>query len=218
MKKRIMCALLAAVLLFGIVSIAPFEVKAAASMSASEECIALVKDFEGFSKFAYKDGNQWSVGWGTSCTEADRQRYLEQGGITEEEANSRLMTHLANKGKYINKLMDKYSFTMTQNQFDAMLLMTYNCGQKWTTEYSGTLNRAVREGKTGNEFIFAITLWCNINGTPARGLIRRRLAEANLYLNGVEDGVYTLCAFPIKLSELEAAPCRAVLVDEGKGL
>lgn len=40
----------------------------------------------------------------------------------------------------------------------------------------------------------------------------------NLYLNGVEDGVYTLCAFPIKLSELEAAPCRAVLVDEGKGL
>lgn len=40
----------------------------------------------------------------------------------------------------------------------------------------------------------------------------------NLYLNGVADGVYTLCAFPIKLSKLEAAPCRAVLVDEGKGL
>ncbi len=40
----------------------------------------------------------------------------------------------------------------------------------------------------------------------------------NLYLNGVEDGVYTLCAFPIKLSTLEAAPCRAVLIDEGKGL
>ena len=40
----------------------------------------------------------------------------------------------------------------------------------------------------------------------------------NLYLNGVQDGVYTLCAFPIKLSNLEAAPCRAVLVDEGKGL
>lgn len=40
----------------------------------------------------------------------------------------------------------------------------------------------------------------------------------NLYLNGVKDGVYTLCAFPIKLSNLEAAPCRAVLIDEGKGL
>lgn len=40
----------------------------------------------------------------------------------------------------------------------------------------------------------------------------------NLYLEGVKDGVYTLSAFPIKLSELEAAPCRAVLVDEGKGI
>ncbi len=40
----------------------------------------------------------------------------------------------------------------------------------------------------------------------------------NLYLNGVKDGVYTLCAFPIKLSELEAAPCRAVLIDEGMGI
>lgn len=40
----------------------------------------------------------------------------------------------------------------------------------------------------------------------------------NLYLNGVKDGVYTLCAFPIKFSNLEAAPCRAVLIDEGKGI
>ncbi len=40
----------------------------------------------------------------------------------------------------------------------------------------------------------------------------------NLYLEGVKDGVYTLSAFPIKLSALEAAPCRAVLIDEGKGI
>ncbi len=40
----------------------------------------------------------------------------------------------------------------------------------------------------------------------------------NLYLEGVQDGVYTLCAFPIKLSNAEAAPCRAVLIDEGKGI
>ncbi|MBQ8860723.1 MAG: cyclase family protein [Ruminococcus sp.] len=40
----------------------------------------------------------------------------------------------------------------------------------------------------------------------------------NLYLNGVKDGIYTLCAFPIKLSNLEAAPCRAILIDEGMGI
>ncbi len=40
----------------------------------------------------------------------------------------------------------------------------------------------------------------------------------NLYLEGVKDGEYTLSAFPIKLTHLEAAPCRAILIDEGKGL
>lgn len=38
-----------------------------------------------------------------------------------------------------------------------------------------------------------------------------------LFLEGVEDGEYTLCAFPLKLGGLEAAPCRAVLMREKKG-
>lgn len=40
----------------------------------------------------------------------------------------------------------------------------------------------------------------------------------NLFLEGVKDGTYVLSAFPIKFSDLEAAPCRAVLIDEGKGI
>lgn len=38
-----------------------------------------------------------------------------------------------------------------------------------------------------------------------------------LYLEGIEDGNYTLCAFPLKVAGLEAAPCRAVLMKEDKG-
>lgn len=40
----------------------------------------------------------------------------------------------------------------------------------------------------------------------------------NLNLKGVRDGEYILSAFPIKLCGLEAAPCRAVLIEEDKGL
>lgn len=40
----------------------------------------------------------------------------------------------------------------------------------------------------------------------------------NLFLEGVKDGEYILSAFPIKLDGLEAAPCRAVLMEEGKGI
>ena len=38
-----------------------------------------------------------------------------------------------------------------------------------------------------------------------------------LYLEGVEDGEYTLAAFPLKMKGPEASPCRAVLMREPKG-
>lgn len=40
----------------------------------------------------------------------------------------------------------------------------------------------------------------------------------NLNLEGIKDGHdYTLCAFPIRLDTLEAAPCRAILLEQEKG-
>ena len=38
-----------------------------------------------------------------------------------------------------------------------------------------------------------------------------------LFLEGVEDGDYTLSAFPLKMNGVEASPCRAVLMREEKG-
>ena len=38
-----------------------------------------------------------------------------------------------------------------------------------------------------------------------------------LDLTGIHDGEYTLCAFPLKISESEAAPCRAILMEQEKG-
>lgn len=38
-----------------------------------------------------------------------------------------------------------------------------------------------------------------------------------VYLEGIEDGEYTLAAFPLKMNGLEASPCRAVLMREPKG-
>lgn len=39
-----------------------------------------------------------------------------------------------------------------------------------------------------------------------------------LDLTGIRDGEYTICAFPIKVSGAEAAPCRAVLMEQEKGI
>lgn len=39
-----------------------------------------------------------------------------------------------------------------------------------------------------------------------------------LDLSNISDGEYTLAAFPIKLSGLEAAPCRAILLQQERGI
>ena len=52
----------------------------------------------------------------------------------------------------------------------------------------------------------------------------RELARAgivileNLNLSAIDDGEYDLCAFPIRLGGLEAAPCRAIILEQEKGL
>ena len=38
----------------------------------------------------------------------------------------------------------------------------------------------------------------------------------NVLLDAVPDGVYTLCAFPLKISGCDGAPVRAVLIEENK--
>ena len=38
--------------------------------------------------------------------------------------------------------------------------------------------------QTGNDFLFAITRWCTSNDVVLETLAKRRLAEANVYLNG----------------------------------
>lgn len=54
---------------------------------------------------------------------------------------------------------------------------------------------------------------------PHRELARAGIAVLeNLDLEDIDDGEYDLCAFPVKLGGLEAAPCRAILFQMEKGL
>ena len=54
---------------------------------------------------------------------------------------------------------------------------------------------------------------------PHRELARAGITVIeNLNLSAIKDGEYDLCAFPVKLAGLEAAPCRAILFEMEKGL
>lgn len=180
MKKRILCLLLTAVLLLGLVPGWAMGVSAASDMSPSEHAIALIKTFEGFSKFPYYDYSQYSVGYGTACEKND---YPE--GISMEEADELLREHIAGDVEKINSFAKKNGLNLTQRQFDALVSFTYNLGTTWMSDNSQTITTAIIRGDTGSDLIFAMTQWSAANGQILANLVKRRLCEANLYINGV---------------------------------
>ena len=182
--KRVTSFLLALVILLGVGSVGIFPVSAESAFTASDECIKLLKLEEGFSVTPYWDYAQYTVGYGTCCP-SDMVEYYMANGITEEEAETLLRNYLTAMERDINKLIDQYSLVLSQNQFDALVLFSYNCGTGWTYETGGAFHNAIRNGATGNDLIRAFALWCSAGGQIKTFLLRRRLCEANLYLNNV---------------------------------
>lgn len=196
MKKRLFCILLVAAVLMGLAAVPPVQVHAESAMEVSQELIGIVKSLEGFSKYPYEDYSQYTVGYGTACPPEDLERYMRDG-ITEEEAEALLAKHLDIAETAVNKFIDSFSLNLNQGQFDCLVSFSFNCGTSWLTK-SGTLRSAIIEGKTGNDFLYAICLWCRAGDRIQTGLITRRFVEANMYLNGVysmsvpENFCYTL--------------------------
>ncbi len=124
MKKRITSFLLGMVMLFGVISAGIMPAQAASAMTASDECIKILKLEEGFSRTPYWDFTQYTVGYGTKCPD-DMVDYYTQNGITEEEAETLLRNHLISMERDINvKVIDKYGLNLSQNQFDALVLFS----------------------------------------------------------------------------------------------
>ena len=184
MKIRLGSFLMSFILLISVLFVAAPTVQADSSLKTSEKCVDLIKEFEHFSKYAYYDYSQWSIGYGTACNKSDYPN-----GITREKADELLRAHLATLEKNINKFAKNNKLTLSQHQFDALISFTYNVGSSWMYDNNQTITKAVINGSAGNDFIFALTRWCIVteNGTRkiSTSLINRRLIEANMYLNGV---------------------------------
>lgn len=186
LMRRITSLLLAAVLLCGMIGIFVPEASAV-EFDTSDACIELLKKEEGFCKYPVWDYAQYTIGYGTRCPD-DMRSYYSENGITEEEAEQLLRLYLDAFEAEINvKLIQKYDLNLTQNQFDALLSFSYNCGTSWIYDANGTFFKAIVNGATGNDLIRAFALWCSAGGEVKTFLLRRRLSEANMYINGVYE-------------------------------
>lgn len=183
MKNRMLCLCLAVCLFLG-TFVLPADTRAASSMTASEELLAIIKQFEGFSGTPYVDTDGlYTIGYGTRCPEELVDQYNETP-MTEEEADAELRKVVATYAEDVNAFIDKYGLKYEQRQFDAVISLVYNVGSGWLRK-GDTLVKALTGGATGNELIYAFTIYSMSNGVRSLGHIRRRLSEACIYLEGI---------------------------------
>jgi len=117
----------------------------------------------------------WTIGWG--CTEGVREGMI----WTREEAEAAFRRELA---RHERAVMKAATVDLNQNQFDALVSFSYNCGAHGMARSTALkrLNRGDLEGAAE-----ALKWWNKAGGKVWPGLVRRRAAEAALLLEQVED-------------------------------
>ena len=123
-------------------------VKAGSAMKAGQDCIDLIKEAEGFSQYKYWDYSQWTIGYGTGV---GADEYPD--GITEKEAEQLLKDAIGTYEDYVNKFADKYDIELKQNQFDALVSLSYNMGNIWCVYDDLTLKTILSTARKSTAFL-----------------------------------------------------------------
>jgi len=139
--------------------------------TTSDRGINLIKYYESCKLKAYRDeyGKVWTIGYGHTGKDV-----YEGLVITKERAEELLRQDLKEKEKYVNN-KNYVTPVLNQNQFDALVSFTYNVGQKNLKELC--------YGKTLDQIANKITLYNKSRGTVLPGLVKRRQAEKELFLD-----------------------------------
>ena len=158
-------------------------------LRTTEQMIALLKSKEGFRATAYWDYSQYSIGYGSACTKDEYPN-----GITEAQADILLREMLQGFEEKLDKFLQENYITLRDNQYDAMISLTYNIGSGWMKERALT---TLQKNCTysNNELASAIGIWCHVksNGVTSihDGLVARRISEINVFLYGDYSGEAT---------------------------
>ena len=143
-------------------------------MEYSKQGLALTENFESCRLIAYQDiKGIWTIGWGHTGPEV-----VEGLVWTQDQADSQLVMDLQRAESIVDTCV---TVELTQGQYDALVDFAFNLG--CNAERGSTLLRLVNENDmadAANEF----AKWDHASGQVVAGLLRRRLAEKQEFLNG----------------------------------
>ena len=140
-------------------------------MTTSNQGKDLIKEFEGLRLDAYRcPAGIPTIGWGHT-------KGVKMGQhITLAVAEDLLVEDIAP----IERLLNGMKINFRQEQFDALVSWIFNLGEgkfKGSTMYKRIVGNAKDE-----EITDQMVKWINAAGRPLPGLMKRRVAEANLFL------------------------------------
>ena len=139
----------------------------------SQHGLYLIKEFEGCNLHPYKDSaGFWTIGYGHLILPHENF----DGGIALQEAEELLRDDMASAVKSVCKLITR---PLNDNQYAALCSFTFNLG-------GGTLQRSTLRKKCNrgddDELPPEFMKYCYAGGRKISGLLRRRAAEAKLYM------------------------------------
>lgn len=134
--------------------------------------VALIKSFEGLKLDAYQDiVGVWTIGYGHTASAKSGKT------ITQAEADALLARDLE---LFEATIRQRVKVDLNQNEFDALVSLAFNIGvgafQRSTL--LRMLNNSVPRGEVAIQFL----RWVKAGGNTVAGLVRRRRAEADLFL------------------------------------
>lgn len=132
----------------------------------------IIKNFEGCRLTAYKPvptEKYWTIGWGHYGAD------VKQGmTITQARADELLLQDVATSVAAVNNpIYCPLTASLNQNQFDALVSFTFNCG-------AGCL-KTLCQNRTLKEIAEKIPAYNKAGGKVLKGLVRRRAAEQELF-------------------------------------
>lgn len=150
-------------------------------MNISERGLDLIKSFEGCRLSSYKcPSNKWTIGYGHT------QGVCEGMVITQEQADKFLFEDVQRFVNAVNQYQSRFNFN--QNEYDALVSFTYNCGE-------GSLAAVMSCCNTKQEIAEECKLYNkSSDGQVLAGLVRRREEEYKLFMSGAYSSNNTTVA------------------------
>lgn len=149
-------------------------------MKTNDLGIDLIKNFEGIRLAPYPDpatkGPPYTIGVGATFYQDGRKVTMQDPPLTVQQATDLLKFHLEKFEKEVATLV---KVALTSNQFSALVSFAFNCGTN--NLKNSTLLKKLNQAKyseAADEFL----KWTKANGKELPGLVRRRKAERELFI------------------------------------